>query len=630
MMRVVTAVAVGLTPAERPPGLQALLVSAANQQAERAIAGRRDRTGVGPAPSAWLPRLGVPRSRDVAGGPRMVAAAETAWLMWSPQSIQIEVLPGDTRVAGGRAGAIHAVVRVGGRVLMRLEPSSTVSASGSQRTVPMPRRGNEFEFAFQSVDRTFTYRVSAGSRASRDFTVSALFPPKVRRIDAHYEYPSFTGLPPRDEEDGGDLYAPEGTRVRLRVHTDKPVESGTMSISDGAKTAPFRKTGTTELEADLLLTKNEAYRVQLTDADGLRGGGETEYFIRLMDDRPPDVRILRPNGDQQVTPLEEVAIEARADDDYGIAEFDLVYSVAGRPERTATFSRVAGTNVAKIGAELLSVEDLRVQPGDVITYYARARDIGRGKRPTETKSDMFFLEVRPFNEEFVSAQSQAMSASGDPQLESLISAQKEIINATWNIERRSTAGRSAADVKAVSQAQQELRTRSGTDDARGPRRARVPDAAANRSTRPGADAPGGRRGGGVRRESDGPRGAAAGRREDKEAIPHEMAALQGLLQAQAEVRRRQVSQQANGASGNGYGPSGPGSVGALRQGAAAAAADQLRDALADRRASRPPGGGQRARPDSRSRATAGGLEQPRARAGAIAVSRKRRNASSRG
>ena len=42
----------------------------------------------------------------------------------------------------------------------------------------------------------------------------------------------------------------------------------------------------------------------------------------------------------------------------------------------------------------------------------------------------------------------------------------------------------------------------------------------------------------------------------KEAIPHEMAALQGLLQAQAEVRRRQVAQQANGASGNGYGRQG--------------------------------------------------------------------------
>ncbi len=554
---VVTAVAAVSTPAERPPALHALLVSAANRKLSTLT------------PSVIVPVSVLRRSALIAvlgllvlgvvtwrAIPPMVAAAESAWLMWSPQSIQIEVLPGDTRVPAGGPVRIHAVVRVGGRVLTRLEPSLTVSASGSQRTVPMPRHGNEFEFAFESVDRTFTYRVSAGSRASRDFTVSALFPPKVRRIDAHYEYPSFTGLSPRDEEDGGDLYAPEGTRVRLRIHTDKPIESGTMSISDGAKTAPFRKTGATELQADLLLTKNEAYRVQLTDADGLRGGGETEYFIRLMDDRPPDVRILRPNGDQQVTPLEEVAIEARADDDYGIAEFDLVYSVAGRPERTATFSRVAGTNVAKIGAELLSVEDLRVQPGDVITYYARARDIGRGKRPTETKSDMFFLEVRPFNEEFVSAQSQAMSASGDPQLESLISAQKEVINATWNIERRSAAGRSTADVKSVSQAQQELRTKAEqmTRGARSPAVFQVPQQIGQPGrmrTRPaGADAVASavKAMGLAVQELDG--------EKTKEAIPHEMAALQGLLQAQAEVRRRQVSQQANGASGNGYGRQG--------------------------------------------------------------------------
>jgi hypothetical protein len=43
-----------------------------------------------------------------------------------------------------------------------------------------------------------------------------------------------------------------------------------------------------------------------------------------MDDRPPDVHILRPSGDTGITPLEEVPIEARADDDFGIASLDMV------------------------------------------------------------------------------------------------------------------------------------------------------------------------------------------------------------------------------------------------------------------------------------------------------------------
>ena len=120
-----------------------------------------------------------------------------------------------------------------------------------------------------------------------------------------------------------------------------------------------------------------------------------------MDDRPPDVRILRPSATSRSRRSRKCAIEARADDDYGIGAFDLVYAVAGRPEHVVAVHAVSGTNVAKIGGHLLAAEDLHVKPGDVITYYARARDVGRGKRSTETTSDMFFLEVRPFNEEFV-------------------------------------------------------------------------------------------------------------------------------------------------------------------------------------------------------------------------------------
>ena len=82
-----------------------------------------------------------------------------------------------------------------------------------------------------------------------------------------------------------------------------------------------------------MLAKDDSYRIRLADADGLTSDGDSEYFIRLMDDRPPDVRILRPAGDQGITPLEEVAIEARAEDDYGVASLDLVYAVGGGPER---------------------------------------------------------------------------------------------------------------------------------------------------------------------------------------------------------------------------------------------------------------------------------------------------------
>ena len=480
--------------------------------------------------------------------PHLLRAGATVWVSLFPQTIQVDVATGNTRVAAGRPLRIAAKLRGRGAGLLSLTPSLVVSANGQQRSVPMSGSADGFSYTIASVDRSFEYRVVAGASSSPSYAVTALFPPRVKSIELAYEYPSFTGLKPREEKNGGDIYAPEGTRVRLLVHADKPLASGELAMA-GAAPVPLRASGTSA-SAELVLADDGAYRVRLSDADGLGSTGEVEYFIRVMDDRPPTVQIVRPTGDQGITPLQEVAIEARADDDYGIAELDLVYAVAGRPPKTVPFTRRSGTDVARLGTHVLAAEELRVQPGDVITYYARARDVARGKRSTETRSDMFFLEVKPFTEEFVAAQSQAMGGGGSAtQIDTLIAAQKEIINATWNLERRSTAGRSADDLKAVAGAQAELKARA--EQIAGGRRG-------GRGFFPQQIAPPRASGRGPSGDPVGSAIEAMGRAVEQlqgartaDAIPHEMEALQGLLRAQAEIRRRQVMQQSASAAGQG-------------------------------------------------------------------------------
>jgi hypothetical protein len=486
----------------------------------------------------------------VMAGPHLLRAGATAWVAVFPHSIEIAVETGDVRLPAGQPLRIAARVAGRGARLLGVVPSLVVAANGQQRTVPMSRSDTGFSFSFESVDRSFQYRVAAGSASSRSYSVTALFPPRITRIDVDYEYPAFTGQGPHTVEDNGDIFGPAGTSARLRIHADKPLKGGVLSLTDGGQ-VDLAAAADGTASAGLVLEKDDGYRVRMTDLDGLQGGGELEYFIRLMDDRPPDVRIVRPAADQGITPLEEIAIEARADDDHGVAHFDLVYAVAGRSPRIVPFTRVNGTDVAKVGTHLLAAEDLGVQPGDVITYYARARDVARGKRSTETRSDIFFLEVKPFNEEFVAAQSQAMGGgAAGGQIESLIAAQKEIINATWNLERRSGAGRSATDLKAVGQAQAELKARA-EQMMRGGRRGGPPMFVPQQMVQPQPARRGGADPVGAAIEAMGRAVEQLDRERTAEALPHEMQALQGLLQAQAEVRRRQVMQQA--ASGPGQG-----------------------------------------------------------------------------
>ena len=95
------------------------------------------------------------------------------------------------------------------------------------------------------------------------------------------------------------------------------------------------------------------------------------------------------------------------------------------------------------GRQTLYLEDMGVGPGDFVSYYIRARDVPRGKPSSEARSDIFFLEVKPFEEEFTLAQTQAAMGGGrgNQQLDDLVSAQKQIIVATWKLDRRARGAR---------------------------------------------------------------------------------------------------------------------------------------------------------------------------------------------
>jgi archaellum component FlaC len=447
---------------------------------------------------------------------------------------------------------IHVQIRGGDRILT---PTLEIRKGDERRTVIMTSSGQQdgFGFTVGTVSDSFTYRISAGPASSPLFTVRVLRPPHVRRVDLRYEYPSGFGLENRVEEDGGDIYAPAGTTVRVRVMTDKPVASADMVMADGTR-LPLSAASPQLLEGTVKVAADGSYRIALGDADGLRNPGDTEYFIRTLEDRPPEVRIVRPGGDQEVTPLQEVTIEARAEDDYGIARFELVYAVRGGREHAVPL-KSGPAGLTATGSHTLYLEDLDVRPGDFVTYYARARDVGHGKKPTEARSDIFFLEVKPYDEEFVAVQSQqGASAQNQPSLEELAEAQKDIIVATWKLDRRAldgTSGKSAQDILQVARAQGELqrRARAVADQmragaGRGRGRAGGPPQAANATSEALAKA----------MEA---MGRARGELEALKtgaATPHEMEALNQLLKANAENRRRQIntsSQQASSGSGGG-------------------------------------------------------------------------------
>ena len=167
------------------------------------------------------------------------------------------------------------------------------------------------------------------------------------------------------------------------------------------------------LESTITVTEDGGYRVALDDADGLTSEG-MEYFIRVMDDRPPDVRIA-PSGRRSAASRRWKRSRSKHAPTMITGSRASSWSTRWRAARRrwCRSRRVAGTNMARIGSRLLAAEDLGVKPGDV----DRATTRGRATLPAASRSTLSRERDLLSRGEAVqrgvprSAQSQAMAAA---------------------------------------------------------------------------------------------------------------------------------------------------------------------------------------------------------------------------
>src|SRR5216684_8955532 len=133
-----------------------------------------------------------------------------------PARVRLDVAPGNARIQAGTPLAIEA------RLVGNRAPVVAQLLRGDDAPVDMDTDpSGAFRLSFNAVGASFRYRVRVGAVTSPTYEIVVARAPRVTRIDLDYTFPKELGLAPRTEEDGGDIYAPSGTEVHVRVHTDR-------------------------------------------------------------------------------------------------------------------------------------------------------------------------------------------------------------------------------------------------------------------------------------------------------------------------------------------------------------------------------------------------------------------------
>ena len=136
--------------------------------------------------------------------------------------------------------------------------------------------------------------------------------------------------------------------------------------------------------------------------------------------------------------MQEFLVEARADDDFSVRNLQLVYSVNGGPEKTIGLFSGAKPTPEVTAGHTFYLEELGVEPGDAVSYYARATD-NDGSGPKLATSDIYFLRIRPFGKDFKPATSMGGGGGGGggagAEVGALSQQQRQIIAGTFKVQR---------------------------------------------------------------------------------------------------------------------------------------------------------------------------------------------------
>src|SRR6476620_8048108 len=128
--------------------------------------------------------------------------------------------------------------------------------------------------------------------------------------------------------------------------------------------------------------------------------GSLDYTIDVLPDRPPTVQFTKPGRDQKVLSVDEVYTEVRAQDDYGVAKVDLVYSVNGAEEHAVPLQDGAKAIRDISAGHTFMLEGFKLEPGDIVSYYARATANNTVSGPGRASTVIYFLQVRPYDNEY--------------------------------------------------------------------------------------------------------------------------------------------------------------------------------------------------------------------------------------
>jgi hypothetical protein len=358
----------------------------------------------------------------------------------------VEVTPGD--VALEKGSSLVVLARFGGAPPPGADLVVTGAHDGDRR-ISLTRSLSDpvLGGSAPNIVDPVSYRVEYAGVRTREFRVTVFEHPRLERADATVTYPAYTGQAAKRIDDTRRLTAVEGSVLDLAFQFNKPVAVASLVPRKKGGATLKLAISTNRPSASLdryVLNTGDTYDLRLTDAEGRTNKVPAVFILDAVPNRTPEIQIASPKGDTRPTAVEEMIFSGTVWDDFGVLAYGVTVTEAGAAPREIRLGGDVKAREKRPFEHILRLEDLHLSAGRLLSWNVWADDIGPDGAVRRTTSDLFFAEVRPFDEIFKEGQSQSGENEqndeegqngGQRPTAKLAELQKQIISATWNLSK---------------------------------------------------------------------------------------------------------------------------------------------------------------------------------------------------
>jgi len=291
-----------------------------------------------------------------------------------------------TALTGSRAVAKGQSLTLDIKQAGRLRNTATLlfrQNDGSERQMLMTASDGDreiFNFTVASVQESFEYRARCGDGQTAWHRIEAVERPRIAQVRFLITPPEYSKLP-RDRRDSlpRRCRALEGSRMKVEFLPSKPLARMELHFPENRKQV-LLATKEQWYGFEMVLNDTIAFSPVAVDRHGLTNLDPPQCRIRVYRDMPPVVEIVSPFEDIVAPPDDNILIEIRVSDDYGVRDAELLVTAARGDQNEQSkvipivLDKNAGGKNAR-GKVNLDLKPFALKHGQELTYEVRATDI---------------------------------------------------------------------------------------------------------------------------------------------------------------------------------------------------------------------------------------------------------------